>query len=261
MRGLPARRLASSALSAALVLGIAAPVAIAADHDSAPSRTSTPVPGADELLSQIDYLAGLDTAFTPITDLLDTVLAAEGGQLTESQASALEVSVQEAIEEVMAGMPVMTPSAATPSPSAALPSAPAAPATPGAQATPAAPSAPAAPSVPAAPSTPAVPSAPATPATPTTPATNLPATSVPATTLPAPVDDDIDMPSADVTEDAISELEKLIDELLDAATSGAVNEVLPAATDVITGLLDILTETLVAAGLPAPSLPAEPAVS
>ncbi|MGW1538934.1 hypothetical protein ACWCPM_01330 [Streptomyces sp. NPDC002309] len=242
MRGLPARRIASSALSAALVLGIAAPVALAADHDSARSRTSTPVPGAEELLPEIEYLAGLDTAFTPVADLLDSVLTAEGGQLTDAQATALDDSVQEAIEEIMAEMPVMTPSAATPAPSAALPSAPA---TPGAQATP------------AAPPQPAVPPAPATP----TPATDLPATSVPATTLPAPVDalDDVDMPSADVTGDAISDLEALIDALIEAATSGVVDEVVPAATDLITSLLDLLADLLAAAGLPVPSLPVESA--
>ncbi|MFJ4472318.1 hypothetical protein ACIP2X_33195 [Streptomyces sp. NPDC089424] len=241
MRGLPARRLASSALCAALVLGIAAPVAVAADHDSARSRTSTPVPGAEDLIPQIEYLAGLDPAFAPVADLLDTVLTAEGGQLTEDQATALEDSVQEAIEEFMAEMSATTPSTVTPAPSAA-------------------PSTPQAPSLPAAPSAPAVPSAPGTPAAPT-PAATLPATSVPATTLPAPVDDDIDMPSADVTEDTISELEKLIDELLDAATSGVAGEVVPAATDVITGLLDLLTDLLAAAGLPVPSLPVEASAS
>ncbi|MFI9616330.1 hypothetical protein ACIHCM_32390 [Streptomyces sp. NPDC052023] len=256
MRGLPARRLASSALSAALVLGIAAPVAVAADHDPARSHTSTPVPGADELLPQIEYLAGLDTVFTPVADLLDTVLTAEGGQLSESQAAELNASVQEAIAEYLAGMPVLPSSAASPTPSAELPPAPSAPAAP---ATPAAPSEPAAPSAPA---TPAAPSAPAAPVT------NLPATTVPATTLPALVDDDIDMPSADVgmpsadiDEETVTELEKLIDQLLESATSGTVTQVVQAATSVLAGLVDALTATLLGAGLTVPAVPADPAAS
>jgi hypothetical protein len=55
MRGLPARRLASSALSAALLVGITGPAALAADsareRDHAVSRA--PAHGADALLAQV----------------------------------------------------------------------------------------------------------------------------------------------------------------------------------------------------------------
>ncbi|GGT40770.1 hypothetical protein [Streptomyces chromofuscus] len=244
MRGQPVRRIASSALCATFLLGIAAPAAVAADHASARSRASTPVPGADELLLQLEYLDNLDTALTPVTDVLDTVLTDEDGQLTEEQASELGDAVREAIAEILAGMPVLSPSVASPSvvlPSApsvpAAPSTPAAPVVPAASATPAAPSSPAAPSAPAAPSTPAAPESPAAPA---------------ATTLPAAVEDESEAVAADIPQDALAELEKVVADLLEAATSGVVTQVVPAATNVLTDLVDVLTVALGGA-LPEPS--------
>ncbi|MET8246325.1 hypothetical protein ABZV31_19020 [Streptomyces sp. NPDC005202] len=60
MRGLPARRIASTTLCAPLLVGITGPVAMAAD--SARERghaaaSHAPVPGADALLAQARSLA------------------------------------------------------------------------------------------------------------------------------------------------------------------------------------------------------------
>ena len=78
MRGLPVRRLASTALCASLVLGVAAPTAFAADG-LAPERTAAskaPLPNADALLAQTKSLGDLGSLLTPVTDLVNAVLAA-----------------------------------------------------------------------------------------------------------------------------------------------------------------------------------------
>ncbi|MFF4038987.1 hypothetical protein [Streptomyces sp. NPDC001816] len=66
MRVLPVRRLASTTLCAALLVGIAGPAAVAAD--SARERTHagshSAVPGADALLSQVRSLRNVDPRST-----------------------------------------------------------------------------------------------------------------------------------------------------------------------------------------------------
>ncbi|WP_306453553.1 hypothetical protein [Streptomyces sp. Tue6028] len=85
MRALPARRIASTALSATLLLGIAAPAAIAADGDSSRGNShaaAAPAPGADALLAQVQSLADIGGVPGPVTDLLNAVLKADNGRLT-----------------------------------------------------------------------------------------------------------------------------------------------------------------------------------
>ncbi|MFE3169346.1 hypothetical protein [Streptomyces sp. NPDC059224] len=220
MRALPARRLASTALCALLLAGTTGPAAVAADsaHERTHAKSQAPVPGADALLAQVESLGNLGTVLKPVTDLLDTVLAADDGQLTPDQATQLGDAVKAAIAQV---------TAAAPAPAPAVP------------ATPALPSVPALPS--AAQSTPAVPAA-----------------------FPAPAAAQAkglgDTPGVkDLAGDALTALQTAVDKLLKAATSGDAGQVVPTATAVVTGLVDLLVAILLGGGLPdLPSLPAAP---
>ncbi|MFF4654915.1 hypothetical protein [Streptomyces sp. NPDC001381] len=99
MRCLPARRIASTVLCSGLLLGLAAPAAVAAD--AARERTATthraPVPGADALRAQVRGMGEMGTVFTPVADLLDTVLRAENSRLTAEQATRLGAAVESAV--------------------------------------------------------------------------------------------------------------------------------------------------------------------
>ncbi|MGW7243578.1 hypothetical protein [Streptomyces sp. NPDC054804] len=230
MRALPARRLASTAVCALLLAGITGPAAVAADsaHERTHARSQAPVPGADALLAQVKSLGNLGTVLKPVTDLLNTVLAADNGQLTPDQATQLGDAVKAAIAQV---------TAAAPAPAPTVP------------ATPALPSAPALPSVPAVPSAAsAVSSAPAVPA-----AFPVPAAAQAKGLGGAPA-------AKDLAGDALTALQTAVDNLLKAATSGDVSQVLPAATAVVTGLVNLLAAILLGSGLPAPNLPGLPSL-
>lgn len=133
MRGLPVRRIASTALCATLALGIAAPAAMAADGAAARERNAAvsdaPVAGADALLAQAKALGDLGTVLTPVTDLLNTVLKADDGQLTADQATRLGDAVKAAVAKITATAPVATPALPT-DPAVVLPAKPALPAAP-----------------------------------------------------------------------------------------------------------------------------------
>ncbi|MFJ2826931.1 hypothetical protein ACIPC1_04885 [Streptomyces sp. NPDC087263] len=237
MRALPARRIASSALCATLLLGIAAPAAVAADSDSARGRTSAaaaPVPGADALLAQVQSLADIGGVLKPVTDLLDAVLKADNGQLSADQAATLGQAVKDAIAKLTAAVPVTPP--------VAVPDAPAVPA---------------APALPATPAVPALPAAPALPA-------------VPALPKNAGDQDDDKAPGAsgsraaapaDLKADALAALQKAVDTLLAAVTSGDPAGVVPAATAVVTGLVNLIVAVVLGGGLPVPDLPGLPSLS
>ncbi|MFI8896427.1 hypothetical protein [Streptomyces paradoxus] len=106
---LPARRIATSALCATLLLGVTGPAAVAADSASAPEHTHAasraPVPDADELLGQVTSLGDLGGVLLPASDLLTAVLKADDGQLPPSQAAKLSTSVQDAIDQAIATAP------------------------------------------------------------------------------------------------------------------------------------------------------------
>jgi hypothetical protein len=114
---LPARRIATPALCATLLLGVTGPAAVAADSASAREHTHAasrePVPAADELLGQVESLGDLGGVLVPVADLLTAVLKADDGQLPHSQAAKLSTSVQDAIDHASAAAP------ATPVPGAA----------------------------------------------------------------------------------------------------------------------------------------------
>ena len=247
MRGLSVRRIASSALCGALLLGLAGPAAVAAEtrsaRESVRSASGAPVPGADGLLAQVQSLGDLGAVLTPVTDLLNAVLKADDGQLSTEEATRLGDAVKAAIDKV----------------GAAAPAAPAVPAVPEA------------PAVPSAPAVPAVPAVPATPALPQTPTSSLPTGSlsaVPAApALPSLAKSGDDSKAgasaklpADLVADALAGLRKAVDTLLAAATSGDVTQVVPAVTGVLTALVNVLAATLLSGKLPLPDLPGLPAL-
>ncbi|MFD3311699.1 hypothetical protein [Streptomyces sp. NPDC058694] len=286
MPALPARRIAAPALCATLLLGIAGPAAVAADHDSTRDSRSiaaqAPVPGADALLAQVKSLGDVGGVLKPVTDLLDAVLKADNGQLPAADAAKLADAVKAAIAKASAAAPAA--GALTPPVKAereqAVPTAPPAPTAPAAPATPAVPTAPAkpatpdavtspvepvAPSAPASPTAPAKPAAPATPVTPVTPVAppaalpevpKLPA----APALPQPKNAEraaAEVP-LDLKADALKALQAAVDSLVKAATSGDVAGVAAAALAVVTGLVNVVVATVLGGGLPAANLPGLP---
>ncbi|MER6786883.1 hypothetical protein ABT330_20085 [Streptomyces sp. NPDC000658] len=124
MRGLPVRRIASTALCASLVLGLAAPAALAADGGTARERVAAasdaPVPGVAALLAQGKGLGDLSTVLAPVTQTLTTVLKADDGRLTPGQATRLGDAVKTAVAKITAETPAVP----------AVPAGPAAPAGP-----------------------------------------------------------------------------------------------------------------------------------
>lgn len=255
MRGLPVRRVAASVLCGALLIGLAGPAAAAADNDSARhvrTAAKAPLPGADGLLGQVKALGDLGTVLTPVTDLLNAVLKADGGQLSPEEATKLVDAVKSAIAKVTAAAPAapalpVTPPAGLPvTPPAALPVTP--PAT----------------TLPATPNAADPTSALPTGGLPTSslPTSSLPTSSLPTSALPAlpgvtRVGDDSKAPAAlpdDLVGDALAALQKAVDTLLKAVTSGDPTQVVPAVTGVLTGLVNVLAATLLGGGLPAPSL-------
>jgi hypothetical protein len=184
MRGLPARRVASTALCAVLLVGMG-PAAVAADPPRerahpASAASRAPLPDADALLAQVKGLGDLGGVLTPVTGLLNSVLKADNGQLPAAEATKLHTAVRDAIAKA------------------------------------------------------------------TTPVPALPATPVPA--------------SADVIGDALAALQKAIDELIKAVTSGDAGQVAPAVDDSVTSLVNTVAATLLGGKLPAPSLPGPPSL-
>ncbi|WP_030236926.1 MULTISPECIES: hypothetical protein [unclassified Streptomyces] len=127
MCALPAWRIASGALCATLLVGIAGPAAMAAD--SAPEHRHAASPGArlsdtDARLAQLRKLDGGE--FAPLADLLQAVLKANNGQLTAAEARKLATAAKQALAKMAdkvrtdATTPAVT---ATPAPSV-TPSAP-----------------------------------------------------------------------------------------------------------------------------------------
>ncbi|WP_234048425.1 hypothetical protein [Streptomyces liliifuscus] len=283
MRALPARRIAAPALCATLLLGIAGPAAVAADHDSTRDARSiaaqAPVPGADALLAQVKSLGDVGGVLKPVTDLLDAVLKADNGQLPAADAAKLADAVKAAIAKASAAAPAagsLTPPVkaerdqavptAPPTPTApAAPATPAVPTTPAKPATPDAVTSPVEPVAPATPTTPAKPAVPATPVTPVTPVAP-PAALPEVPKLPAapalPLPKDAQRAAAeiplDLKADALKALQAAVDSLVKAATSGDVAGVAAAALAVVTGLVNVVVATVLGGGLPAANLPGLP---
>ncbi|MFD7132994.1 hypothetical protein [Streptomyces sp. NPDC059894] len=271
MRGLPVRRIASTALCATLVLGIAAPIALAAEGDTAArertlAASRAPVPGADTVTSQLELLSALGIVLTPVTELLDTAMKADNGQLTADQAKQFGDAVKQAvatITTVIPATPATPPATTTPDTAATTDTAAAtdtAATTTDTAATTGTDTA----------ATTATDTA-ATTATGTAPTTTTPAgatgtaptTTVitdPATTSTLPLltrsaaEAKARTAAADLRKDALTALQQALDTLLAAVTSGDVGQVLPATTAVVNDLVDLVAATLLGGDLPAPTL-------
>ncbi|MFE2458082.1 hypothetical protein [Streptomyces sp. NPDC059402] len=206
---LPARRIATSALCAGLLIGLSGPAVMAADGDSVRERTHAasraPLPDADELQSQVGSLAGLGGVLTPVTDMLTAILKADNGQLSAADAEKLSAAVEDALAKAEA-VDTDADDAAVTAPEAG---------------------------------------------------TDTPVT------LPAPVtaqNEDGTAAASDLSATAQAELQKQIDALVKATTSGTADQVSPAVEDVMTGIVNVVAATLVGNGLPAADLAGLPGV-
>ncbi|GGR78922.1 MULTISPECIES: hypothetical protein [Streptomyces] len=99
MRVLPARRLASTVLCAAVLAGITGPVALAADaageHGRTASRASVPAAEKERLLAQVRSLGRTHPELSPVADLLSRSL--EAGRLPADEARRLGEAAKEAV--------------------------------------------------------------------------------------------------------------------------------------------------------------------
>ncbi|MCM3266132.1 hypothetical protein M3765_19345 [Streptomyces thermoviolaceus] len=114
MRGLPARHIASTALCAAVLTGIGAPAALAADPAPEPlgaTAPRTPLPAADALLDRIEGLGDLGGRLAPVHDLLAAVLTADNGTLTVVDAQRLGDAARDALAQLTVA-PVAPPTGA-----------------------------------------------------------------------------------------------------------------------------------------------------
>ncbi|MDI6517374.1 hypothetical protein QMA61_14330 [Streptomyces coelicoflavus] len=224
---LPARRIATSTLCAGLLIGLSGPAVMAADGDPVRERTHAashaPLPDADELQSQVAGLADLGGVLTPVTDMLTAVLKADNGQLSATDADKLSAAVEDALAKADAADTDADDTATTPGTT-----------TPGT-------------------TTPAEPPAVTAPEA----GTDTPVT------LPAPVtaqSDDGTAAASDLSAAAEAALQKQIDALVKATTSGTAEQVSPAVKDVMTGIVNVVAATLVGNGLPAADLAGLPGV-
>ncbi|WP_073948626.1 hypothetical protein [Streptomyces kebangsaanensis] len=102
MRVPPARRLASGALCAALLVGVTGPAAMAAaparerGHAASPDA---PLPSADALRAQVGKLDAAGGGLTPVTDLLNAALEADGGRLPAAEARKLGDAAERALAD------------------------------------------------------------------------------------------------------------------------------------------------------------------
>ncbi|MFI5853561.1 hypothetical protein [Streptomyces parvulus] len=222
---LPARRIATTALCAGLLIGISGPAVMAADGESVRERTHAashaPLPDVAELQSQVGSLAGLGGVLTPVTDMLDAVLKADDGRLSATDADKLSDAVKDALAKAEAADADADDADADADDTATTPGT-------------------------------------ATPAQP--PAVTAPEAGDPVT-LPAPVAAQDETAAApDLTATAYAELQKQIDALVKATTAGSAEQVSPAVENVVTGIVNVVAATLVGNGLPAADLAGLPAV-
>ncbi|MEV0014671.1 hypothetical protein [Streptomyces tendae] len=219
---LPARRIATSALCAGLLIGLSGPAVMAADGDSGRERTHAashaPLPDAEELQSQVGSLAGLGGVLTPVTDMLSAVLKADNGQLSATDADKLSTAVKDALAKAEAVDTDADDAAAAPGTS--------------------------------------------TPAQPPVATTPEAGADTPVT-LPAPVTaqgDEGTAAASDLTAAANAALQKQVDALVKATTSGTAEQVSPAVKDLMTGIVNVVAATMVGNGLPAADLAGLPGV-
>ncbi|MGV4981907.1 hypothetical protein ACVB8X_17790 [Streptomyces sp. NRAIS4] len=110
----PVRRVASTALCAVLLAGITGPVAFAADSTPQTHTVAqAPVPDADKLLARVNALGRFGTLLDPVSNLLNTVLKADKGQLSADQATKLVQAAKDAVAKAATSAPTSTGAAAS----------------------------------------------------------------------------------------------------------------------------------------------------
>ncbi|MEV7733356.1 hypothetical protein AB0O75_14920 [Streptomyces sp. NPDC088921] len=207
-----------------------------------------PVPHADALRPQVEALAELGGVLTPVTDLLNTVLKADNGQISVEQAAKLGDAVKDATAKITeeasaaAVTPPTTGMTTTPSTTTGT-------TTTGTTATSSTTTGTTATSSTTTGTT-------ATSSTTTTDGTTMPAPSLLLTLIQNAGDSgarSVKAP-ADLLDDAIEALEKAIDALITAVTSGESTQVESTLPAVISGLVDAVAATMLDTELPAPDL-------
>ncbi|MDO0927649.1 hypothetical protein QQY24_20375 [Streptomyces sp. TG1A-8] len=160
MRGQPVRRLASTTLCAAVLVGTTGPAAVAAHSDRERGRTASAAsaPGTDALRDRAGALCDPGTGLAPVAGLLDRALAdgrppADGARALADAGGAATAGA--ATAGVTAARPAAAPTAAPGT--AGTPSAPSLPVTPPTISTAASPSMTGVPPFPAAPAAPGLP--------------------------------------------------------------------------------------------------------
>jgi hypothetical protein len=123
MPALSARRIASSALCATFVLGVAAPVALAADTARDRTREAAPVADAATLQTQVQQLGHIGTVVPPVAELMDAALKAQNGQLSAAEAARLGDAAKAAIARAATAAQMSSTAPATPA-APVVPSAP-----------------------------------------------------------------------------------------------------------------------------------------
>ncbi|RFU86303.1 hypothetical protein DY218_12915 [Streptomyces triticagri] len=116
--------LVSTAVCGALALGAAGPAFAATSDSTVPSDSTSvaaPVPGADALAQQSALLGNAGGVLTPVTALVDAVLKADDGKLTEADATKHADAIKAALAKVTEAAPETPAAGALPGPAAADP--------------------------------------------------------------------------------------------------------------------------------------------
>ncbi|MPY63391.1 hypothetical protein [Streptomyces spongiae] len=114
MPALSARHIASSALCAALLVGITGPAAMAADPARERSHAvpaDARLPRAEALLAKLRDVNGGELA--PVADLLHAALEADGGRLSAAEARKLGAAAKRALAKVSVEAPSTTTTTTT----------------------------------------------------------------------------------------------------------------------------------------------------
>ncbi|MBC9725138.1 hypothetical protein [Streptomyces sp. TRM68367] len=122
------RRIATSALCAAFLLGVAAPTALADDAARDRARQAAPAPDAATLQRQVQQVGHIGAVVPPVTALVDAVLKADNGRLSATEAARLGNSAKSAIAMVAAAAVTPATPGTTP-PATTLPAVPTTPTT------------------------------------------------------------------------------------------------------------------------------------
>ncbi|MFJ3229638.1 hypothetical protein [Streptomyces sp. NPDC086787] len=234
MRGLTARRVASSALCASLLVGVVGAAAVAADSAGDRKHEASRLSAAevDAVLGRTKELRELGApgpALEQLAELIEQSL--EDGVLTPEEAQQITDAVKAVIAEITSTIPGLPTPTALPTPTS-LPTLPT--------------------SLPTLPtSLPTLPtSLPTLPTSLPTLPTSLPTLPTSLPTLPTPTA----LPTVPgLPTEELAALEEALQGLLAAVTTGDVGQVVSATRAVLTALVDLLDAALPGGGLPTPT--------